>query len=126
MCLKIADFLKKHYICTDLSTSKVRHYENSKFYRVEEKPTLIPGRGNKRHRHDGVINDTDTVVISRENGTAAVIISMDEYNAIKETEYIMQSPATMEAIRRASDELDRGESVRQEDGESVEDFLARI
>ena len=62
---------------------------------------------------DGVINDTDTVVISRENGTAAVIISMDEYNAIKETEYIMQSPATIEAIRRAADELDSGESVRQ-------------
>ena len=83
-------------------------------------------RKNLRSYLDGVINDTDTVVISRENGTAAVIISMDEYNAIKETEYIIQSPATMEAIRRASDELDRGESVRQEDGETVEDFLARI
>ena len=83
-------------------------------------------RKNLRSYLDGVINNTDTVVISRENGTAAVIISMDEYNAIKETEYIIQSPATMEAIRRASDELDRGESVRQEDGESVEDFLARI
>ena len=83
-------------------------------------------RKNLRSYLDGVINNTDTVVISRENGTAAVIISMDEYNAIKETEYIMQSPATMEAIRRASDELDSGESVRQEDGETVEDFLARI
>ena len=83
-------------------------------------------RKNLRSYLDGVINDTDTVVISRENGTAAVIISMDEYNAIKETEYIMQSPATMEAIRRAADELDRGETVRQEDGETVEDFLARI
>ena len=83
-------------------------------------------RKNLRSYLDGVINNTDTVVISRENGTAAVIISMDEYNAIKETEYIIQSQATMEAIRRASDELDRGESVRQEDGETVEDFLARI
>lgn len=83
-------------------------------------------RKNLRSYLDGVINDTDTVVISRENGTAAVIISMDEYNAIKETEYIIQSQATMEAIRRASDELDRGESVRQEDGETVKDFLARI
>ena len=83
-------------------------------------------RKNLRSYLDGVINNTDTVVISRENGTAAVIISMDEYNAIKETEYIMQSPATMEAIRRAADELDRGETVRQEDGETVEDFLARI
>ena len=83
-------------------------------------------RKNLRSYLDVVINDADTVVISRENGTAAVIISMDEYNAIKETEYIMQSPATMGAIRRAADELDRGETVRQEDGETVEDFLARI
>lgn len=83
-------------------------------------------RQNLRSYLDRVINDTDTVVINRGNGTAAVLISMDEYNAIKETEYIMQSPATMEAIRRASDELDNGESVKQKDGETVEDFLARI
>ena len=83
-------------------------------------------RKNLRSYLDVVINDADTVVISRENGTAAVIISMDEYNAIKETEYIMQSPATMEAIRRAADELDRGETVRQRDGETVEEFLARV
>lgn len=83
-------------------------------------------RKNLRSYLDGVINNTDTVVISRENGTAAVLISMDEYNAIKETEYIMQSPATMEAIRRAADELDRGETVRQRDGETVEEFLARV
>ncbi len=25
---------KKHYICTDLSTSKVQHYENREFYRT--------------------------------------------------------------------------------------------
>lgn len=83
-------------------------------------------RKNLRSYLDGVINNTDTVVINRENGTAAVIISLDEYNAIKETEYIMQSPATMEAIHRASDELARGEAVRQKDGETVEDFLARV
>ena len=86
-------------------------------------------RQNLRAYLDMVINDTDTVVINRGNGTAAVLISMDEYNAMKETEeteYIMQSPATMEAIQRASDELDNGKSLKQKDGETVEDFLARI
>lgn len=83
-------------------------------------------RKNLRSYLDGVINDTDTVVISRENGTAAVLISMDEYNAVKETEYIMQSPATMDAIRKAADELDRGESVRQKDGETIREFLSRV
>lgn len=83
-------------------------------------------RQNLRAYLDRVINDTDTVVINRGNGTAAVLISMDEYNAMKETEYIMQSPATMEAIQRASDELDNGKFLKQKDGETVEDFLARI
>lgn len=83
-------------------------------------------RKNLRAYLDRVINDTDTVVINRGNGTAAVLISMDEYNAMKETEYIMQSPATMKAIQRASDELDNGKSLKQKDGETVEDFLARI
>ena len=83
-------------------------------------------RKNLRSYLDGVINDTDTVVISRENGTAAVLISMDENNAEKETEYIMQSPATMDAIRKAADELDRGESVRQKDGETIREFLSRV
>ena len=68
-------------------------------------------RQNLRAYLDRVINDTDTVVIN---------------NAMKETEYIMQSPATMEAIQRASDELDNGKSLKQKDGETVEDFLARI
>lgn len=88
--------------------------------------TFTEFRQNLRAYLDGVINDTDAVVINRGNGTAAVLISLDEYNAIKETEYIMQSPATLEAIRRATDELDRGEAVRQEDGETVGDFLARV
>ena len=55
-------------------------------------------RQNLRAYLDRVINDTDTVVINRGNGTAAVLISMDEYNA----------------------------SLKQKDGETVEDFLARI
>lgn len=83
-------------------------------------------RKNLRYYLDGVINDTDTVVISRENGTAAVLISLDEYNSIKETEYIMQSPATMSAIRKASDELAAGQVVKQKDGETIGEFLERV
>ena len=69
-------------------------------------------RKNLRSYLDGVINNTDTVVISRENGTAAVLISMDEYNAIKETEYIMKSPAMMEAIRNGENEIKQGKGTR--------------
>jgi len=83
-------------------------------------------RRNLRSFLDSVINDSDTVIVNRENGAAVVMMSLDEYNAIKETEYIMQSPATMKAIRQSLEEINRGDTVSQKEGESVSDFLARI
>lgn len=75
---------------------------------------------------DAVINDYDTVIINRDGGTGAVLISLDEYNAIKETEYIMSSPAMMEAIREGERDIKAGRFVSQQDGESISDFLNRI
>ncbi len=75
---------------------------------------------------DSVIDDSETVIISRDGGAAVVMLSLEEYNAMKETEYIMQSPATMAAIRKGMEDADSGRVVRQQAGESITDFLARI
>lgn len=83
-------------------------------------------RRNLRAYLDSVINDSETVIVSRDGGAAVVMISIEEYNAIKETEYLMQSPATMAAIRKGLDDADGGRVVRQKPGESVTDFLARL
>lgn len=53
-------------------------------------------RANLKGYIDAVIDDYDTVIINRGNGKGVVMISLDEYNSIKETEYIMSSPETME------------------------------
>lgn len=83
-------------------------------------------RNNLKKYLDAVINDSDTVIINRDGGTGAVLISLDEYNAIKETEYIMSSPAMMEAIREGERDIKAGRFVSQQDGESISDFLNRI
>ena len=83
-------------------------------------------RNNLKKYLDAVINDYDTVIINRDGGTGAVLISLDEYNAIKETEYIMSSPAMMEAIREGERDIKAGRFVSQQDGESISDFLNRI
>ncbi len=83
-------------------------------------------RRNLRSYLDSVINDSETVIVSRDGGDAVVMISIEEYNAIKETEYLMQSPATMAAIRKGMNDADRGRVIRQKQGESVNDFLARL
>ena len=83
-------------------------------------------RNNLKKYLDAVTNDSDTVIINRDGGTGAVLISLDEYNAIKETEYIMSSPAMMEAIREGERDIKEGRFVYQQPGESISDFLNRI
>ncbi len=75
---------------------------------------------------DSVTNDSETVIVNREGGNAVVLISLEEYNAMKETEYLMRSPETMAAIRRGIHDLEHGEVVGQREGESVEEFLNRL
>ncbi len=83
-------------------------------------------RSNLKGYIDSVIDDCDTVIINRGNGTGVVMISLDEYNALKETEYLMSSPSTMKAIQKGEEDIAEGNCVIQEDGESMEDFLNRV
>ena len=71
------------------------------------------------------IDDYSIVIINRGNGKGVVMISLDEYNSLKETEYIMSSPATMEAIRQGEEDIKNGNYIAQKEGESIEDFLKR-
>ena len=61
-------------------------------------------RANLKSYIDAVIDDYDTVVVNRGNGKGVVMISLDEYNSLKETEYIMSSPDTMEAIHKGEED----------------------
>lgn len=83
-------------------------------------------RRNLRKYLDAVVNDSETVIINRDGDAAVVMLSLDEYNAIKETEYIMQSPETVAAIRKGIDDAEHGRIVSQADGESIKELLARI
>ena len=75
---------------------------------------------------DAVIDDSETVIINREGNDAVVMISLEEYNAIKETAYLMQSPAMMMAIRKGIEDAQTGRTVIQNTDESIEAFLNRI
>ncbi len=57
---------------------------------------------------DSVVNDNEPLLIYRYNNKSVVIISLEEYNAIKETEYIMKSPAMMELLREGDKEVEQG------------------
>ena len=69
-------------------------------------------RANLKGYIDSVIEDCDTVIINRGNDTGVVLISLEEYNSLKETEYIMSSPETLEAIRRGDDDIKNGRGTK--------------
>jgi antitoxin YefM len=83
-------------------------------------------RNNLKACLDGVINDNEPLIINRSENNGVVIISLDEYNAIKETEYIMSSPETMAAIRNGEEDLKNGNVYSQNQGESISAFLERV
>lgn len=68
-------------------------------------------RNNLKIYIDSVINDADTVIINRGGGAGVVLMSLDEYNTLKETAYIMSSPQTMEDIRKGETELQNNKGI---------------
>ncbi|WP_408048393.1 type II toxin-antitoxin system Phd/YefM family antitoxin [Tenacibaculum halocynthiae] len=46
-------------------------------------------RSNLKHWFDKVVNDVSDIVIKRKNGKDLVLISLDEYNSLKETTYLL-------------------------------------
>ncbi len=65
-------------------------------------------RNNLKHYLDGVINDSEPLLVHRSGNESVVVISLDEYNSIKETEYIMKSPEMMNVIRKGNEEIKSG------------------
>ena len=67
-------------------------------------------RANIKHYMDLVIKDSQEVIINRGN-EAAVLIPMDQYNAMKETEYLMSSKEMEKAILAGMEDVKKGNFV---------------
>ena len=68
-------------------------------------------RNNLKHYLDGVINDSEPLLVHRPGNESVVVMSLDEYNSIKETEYIMSSEQTMNDIRKGEKDLKAGRGI---------------
>jgi antitoxin YefM len=54
---------------------------------------------------DSVIDDREEVVITRDGRGSAVIVSLDEYEAVKETVHLLRSPANAQRLLDAMGRL---------------------
>ena len=72
--------------------------------------TITDFRANAKAYVDTVISDNGTLFINRGN-TAAVLISLEEYNSIKATESVLASSAVSDDIVQGIQLLGRGEGI---------------
>jgi len=70
-------------------------------------------RLNLKHWLDTVINDVEEIIIKRKNNKDLVLISLDEYNSLKETSYLL-SGKNRDILMKSIDEYKKGE-VEQHD-----------
>ena len=70
--------------------------------------TYTDFRKNLKGFLDRVTDDADSVIINRPEGKAVVIISMEEYESLKETQYILSSRKMREIIRKGESDIREG------------------
>ncbi len=63
---------------------------------------------------DEVNNDHVPIVITRQNGKAAVIISLEDFRSYEETFYLMKSPKNAQRLHEAIAEVEAGKTVKRD------------
>ncbi|XGA79515.1 type II toxin-antitoxin system prevent-host-death family antitoxin [Halomonas sp. CH40] len=63
---------------------------------------------------DSVVDDADTVVITRRDSEDAVVMSLDYYNSLMETVHLLRSPANAEHLNRSIEQFKSGKVTRRD------------
>lgn len=69
-------------------------------------------RSNLKHWLDKVINDVSDIIIKRKGGKDLVLISLDEYNSLKETTYLLTGK-NRDILLNSINELEDNKSIEK-------------
>ena len=72
-----------------------------------ESITYTAVRNNLSKTMDKVNKDHAPVIITRQNGKAAVLMSLEDFNAYEETAYLFRSPANAERLIKAIQDVEK-------------------
>jgi antitoxin YefM len=70
--------------------------------------TYTAARENLASTIDEVCRDRSPVMITRKRNQAVVMLSLDDYEALEETGYLLRSPANARRLMSAIGKLNRG------------------
>ncbi len=63
---------------------------------------------------DKVYYDHDPLIITRKNNENLILLSVDEYNALLETNYLLSNEANAEHLRKSIEQLKTGKVQKRE------------
>jgi antitoxin YefM len=63
---------------------------------------------------DAICDDHQAVVITRKNERSVVMISLEDYESLEETAYLLRSPKNMKRLIESMTDLEKGEGSERE------------
>ncbi|HEN3482504.1 TPA: YoeB-YefM toxin-antitoxin system antitoxin YefM [Yersinia enterocolitica] len=60
------------------------------------------------------VEDRAPILITRQNGTSCVLMSLEEYESLEETAYLLRSPANAKHLMDSIEELRAGKGIQRE------------
>jgi antitoxin YefM len=61
-----------------------------------------------------VCDDRDPVIITRNRNQAVVMMSLDDFESLEETSYLLRSPKNAKRLRRSIEQLRSGAGVERQ------------
>jgi len=71
-------------------------------------------RANLAKTMEKVCNDHSPVIITRKSESPVVMLSLDDYQSMEETAYLLRSPANARRLLESIAELEAGKGVQHE------------
>ena len=63
---------------------------------------------------DRAIHDNEEIIVTRRKSESVVVLSLDAWNSIKETMYLLSSPRNAERLRTSIVQLDAGKASERD------------
>ncbi|NMD55117.1 MULTISPECIES: type II toxin-antitoxin system Phd/YefM family antitoxin [Tsukamurella] len=76
--------------------------------------TYSESRANYAEVLDSVVDDREAVIITRAGHEPAVILSLADYESLRETAYLLRSPANARRLLDSMEALERGDGAEHD------------
>jgi len=73
--------------------------------------TYTAARANLAKTMEKVCEDHDSVIITRNKVQSVVLMSLEDYNALEETAYLLKSPNNARRLSESIEQLDSGKGT---------------